>query len=70
MEEKEIVLYTTHCPRCNILKQKLKDKNIKFIEETNVDLMMSKGMKTVPYLEIEKDKILNFEDSLKWVEGV
>lgn len=70
MEEKEIVLYTTHCPRCNILKQKLKDKNIKFVEETNIDLMMSKGMKTVPYLEIEKDKILNFEDSLKWVEGV
>ena len=70
MEEKEIVLYTTHCPRCNILKQKLKDKNIKFVEETNIDLMMSKGMKTVPYLEIEKNKILNFEDSLKWVEGV
>ena len=31
----EIILYTTHCPMCLMLEQKLKEKNIKFKEETN-----------------------------------
>ena len=65
-----LILYTTHCPRCEMLKYRLKEKNISYVEETDVDLMKSKGMKTVPYLEIEEGKILNFEDSLKWIEGV
>ena len=30
----KIILYSTHCPRCNVLEKKLKTKNISY-EEIN-----------------------------------
>ena len=40
----KITLYTTHCPRCMVLEKKLNAKNIDYVENTNVDLMIDKGI--------------------------
>ncbi len=63
----KIILYSTNCPKCNILKAKLKSKNIKFIENNNIDLMIAKGFMTAPILEID-NKTLNYSEAINWIK--
>ena len=62
----EVILYTTHCPRCMVLEKKLKSKNISYVENTDVDLMISKGIMSVPVLEVNGNQ-LNFKDANEWL---
>lgn len=61
-----IILYTTHCPKCNVLETKLKSKNIEFEICENVDLMLSKGIQQAPYLEVDNE-LMDFSKAVKWV---
>ena len=36
----EVVLYTTHCPKCEILAKKLTEKGVGFEVVTDVDEML------------------------------
>lgn len=63
----EIILYSTHCPRCKVLETKLQKKNISYIEETDVQKMLSLGVKAAPALGID-DKILSFKEAVDWVK--
>ena len=49
----KIVLYSTGCPRCNVLKTKLKNKGIDFEEINDTKLMIDKGFDSVPVLEVD-----------------
>lgn len=49
----KIVLYSTGCPRCNVLETKLKNKGIDFEEVNDEDIMINKGFDSVPILEVE-----------------
>lgn len=62
----DIILYSTGCPKCKILKKKLDDKNIHYTECNDVDYMLSLGFKDVPVLEIDK-KYYNFGEAIKWL---
>lgn len=61
-----ITLYTTHCPKCNILKQKLDKKNIEYNINEDVETMINKGFSSVPVLEVDNE-ILDFVNAIKWV---
>lgn len=63
-----IVLYSTHCPRCTVLEKKLKAKGIKFEVETSVDDMLALGITQVPMLRVD-DKLLNFAEANTWVNN-
>lgn len=63
-----IVLYSTHCPRCTVLEKKLEAKGIKFEVETSVDDMLSLGITQVPMLRVD-DKLLNFAEANTWVNN-
>lgn len=67
--DKKIILYSTGCPKCKILKQKLQEKNITYTEETNVDNMLALGLKEVPWLKID-EKMLNFAEALQWINNL
>lgn len=60
------ILYTTHCPKCNVLKKKLESKNIKFKICEDVDLMLSKGIQQAPCLEVDNE-LMDFSNAIKWV---
>ena len=60
------ILYSTNCPKCNVLESKLKSKNIEFEICTDVDLMLSKGIQQAPYLEVD-DELMDFSKAIKWV---
>ena len=62
----EVILYTTHCPKCEILKAKLNEKNIEYKEIDNVELMKDMGMTVVPMLVV-RGELLEFKAAIDWV---
>lgn len=64
-----IKLYTTNCPKCNILKAKLAEKNVDFEICNDVDLMINLGFKSSPMLEVD-GKILNYLESINWLKEI
>lgn len=61
-----IIFYTTHCPKCRILEQKLKSKNIEYTEFTDVDKMIEMGFSNVPVLDVNNE-IMDFVKANKWI---
>lgn len=61
-----VILYSTGCPRCEVLVKKLKEKNIEYTENNSVDEMLALGIQTVPVLEVD-GKRMEFTTANKWV---
>lgn len=64
----EVVLYSTHCPRCQVLATKLDNAGIAYTTFTDVDEMSKKGIMSVPMLEVD-GKMLDFKKAVDWVNG-
>lgn len=62
----KVILYTTDCPKCRVLKAKLQHAAIEFEEEHDVDVMLMKGMKSAPALEVD-GKIYDFKSAIDWI---
>lgn len=63
----DITLYSTHCPQCEILEEKLQVKNIPYTEVNDVTLMSNKGIKNVPVLEVNGE-MMDFLKACEWVK--
>lgn len=63
----DIMLYSTHCPQCEILEEKLQVKNIQYTEINDVALMLNKGIKNVPVLEVNGE-MMDFLKACEWVK--
>ena len=63
-----VILYSTHCPKCNILAKKLQMANIDYIENNNTDEMLAKGMLSAPYVELEDGTLLDFMQANNWLK--
>lgn len=61
-----VTLFSTHCPRCNVLASKLKQKNIDYEEINDVDVMVQKGFTTVPVLEVD-GVVYDFKQAVEWI---
>ena len=64
-----IIMYTTHCPRCEVLKTQLLNKKIVFEEETSVAKMKELGIDNVPILNINGE-LKSFTEAIKWINEV
>lgn len=62
----DIILYSTGCPKCNVLKKKLSEKNIVFTENNNTDEMLDMGIMSVPVLKVN-GVMMEFVEANKWV---
>jgi hypothetical protein len=49
-----------------VLESKLKQKNINFEENNNVDLMVERGFKSAPVLEVD-GIAYNFKEAVEWI---
>lgn len=65
----EIILYSTGCPKCQVLEKKLKAKNLKFEICNDINIMKEKGFTQMPILEINK-KELAFKEAVDWIKEV
>ena len=63
----KVILYTTGCPKCKILTQKLESANIQYEKITDVDLMVEKGFKSAPVLEVD-GVIYGFKEAVEWIK--
>lgn len=63
-----VTLYTTGCSRCTVLEKKLNSKQIHYKKEEDTNLMLEKGIKSVPVLEVQGQR-LNFLEAVQWVNN-
>ena len=61
----KIVLYSTGCPRCKVLKKKLNEKNIAYTENCSVDEMLSLGITQVPMLDVDGN-LMDYSKAMQW----
>ena len=64
----EVVLYSTGCPQCNMLKKLLNSKNINYTVNNDVETMRRLGITSVPYLSID-GKLFDCAESFAWING-
>lgn len=65
---REVIFYTTGCPKCKILKKKLDEQNISYAINDSVDKMLELGITQVPVLSID-GQLKNFKESVEWVNN-
>nr|DAJ43019.1 MAG TPA: NrdH [Caudoviricetes sp.] len=60
------ILYSTGCPKCEVLKKKLAEKGVQYTENNSVDEMLTLGIEAVPVLKVN-DRLLDFKGAVDWV---
>ena len=65
--ENKVILYTTHCPMCRVLKTKLDKNKIDYEVCEDVQVMIDKGFTHSPVLEVN-GAYLTMKDAMKWTE--
>ena len=64
------IIYTQeNCPKCKILKKKMDDKHIEYVECSDVNVMVSKGVEFTPMLEVD-GQMKGYSEAVKWVNEV
>ena len=64
---RKVIFWSTHCPRCNVLELKLKQKKINYEENNNVEEMTAKGFKEAPKLEVD-GVVMDFKQAVDWIK--
>lgn len=59
-------LYSTHCPKCQILEKKMAQKGIEYVEITDTQQMLDMGLKSVPWLEVN-GQMMDFSQANQWI---
>ena len=63
----QIILYTTHCPKCSVLEKKLKQKNIPYLTIDDEGIMREKGFSEVPMMVVGSGNPMNFKQANDWI---
>jgi hypothetical protein len=63
-----IKLYTTHCPKCKVIANKLRLANFDYEEIIDEAIMKEKGFQNVPMLETDEG-IFDFMTANKWINN-
>lgn len=69
----EVTLYSTHCPKCQILEKKLNQKgiNYKLVDDNKEVVSFGKANKimSAPILKVNED-VLDFSKANNWLNEV
>lgn len=61
------IVYSTGCPQCKVLIAKLKEKTIPYEVVSDIDVMIEKGIQSVPVIEYQ-EKLYPFIEALKLIK--
>ena len=64
-----VTLFSTNCPKCKILENKLNQKNIDFVVSNDMQEIIDMGFMAAPVLKLNDSYYMNFGDAIKWVNG-
>ena len=63
---KNIILFSSGCPKCKVLKQKLDDRKIKYEVSEDFDELIEQNLQTVPVLKVNGE-YYQFGEAIKVV---
>lgn len=63
---KNIVLFSSGCPKCKVLKQKLDDRKIEYEVSEDFDELIEQNLQTVPVLKVDGE-YYQFGEAIKVV---
>ena len=63
-----IIVYSTGCPKCNMLEKCLKMANIEFSVCGDTDKMIAMGMQSAPYMQVGDGEPMDFTAAMKWIK--
>lgn len=63
-----ITLFSTECPKCRVLEQKLNSKNIAFEKSSNIQEIMDQGFMSAPVLKVD-NKYYDFKQGVDWINN-
>ena len=61
-----VILYSTGCPKCQVLVKKLDAAGVRYTVSTDVDEMLALGIKAAPCLEVD-GKLMDFPHANAWL---
>ena len=61
-----IILYSTHCPKCTVLEKKLTKANLTFTVCDDEKIIEEHGFTSMPMLQIDSS-LMDFANAIKWV---
>lgn len=64
----KVIFHSSHCPRCQVLEKKLKDKGIEYEENNDIQVMLNKGLDVAPALEVD-GKLMGFKEAVDWINN-
>ena len=64
----KVIFYSTHCPKCRVVEKKLKGLNIEYTEIDDAQVMLAKGLKAAPALQIDDEEIMDFSAAVRWLQ--
>lgn len=63
------IFSTETCPRCKILKEKMKNKGVDFVENRDIEEMEKLGIMSVPVLR-KDGELLDFGKAISWINSL
>lgn len=63
-----ITLFSTGCPRCNVLRKKLEAANIDYSVSNDINEVVEQGFMSAPVLKVDDD-YMDFGQAIKWVNN-
>lgn len=63
-----VVLYSTGCPKCNVLEGRLKKNNINFKVSYNIDKLIEMGFQSAPILKVN-DNYFDFGRAMNMLKS-
>ena len=65
----KVTLYSTHCPRCIVLEEKLEDAEIEYTLVEDQSVMEEKGFLSAPMLDVDGE-VMDFSKAVKWINSI
>lgn len=66
-----IILYSTPtCPKCKVLEAKLQKKGYEVYREMDEEVMMEKGLKSVPWLQVDGGEMIDFAAANEYINSL
>lgn len=63
-----ITLFSTNCPKCRVLEQKLNNKQIEFTKSSDIQEIIDKGFMSAPVLKID-NIYYDFKQGVDWINN-
>lgn len=62
------ILYTTNCPMCKMLKQRLEEAKIPFFEESDLKKIKELGILSVPMFKVG-ESLMDIHGAMEWIQN-